>query len=447
MRTDDTTATCPHALQRWGDHDRDDPFPLFTEVLDAGPVHDVTLADGHRAFLVVGYDAAREALAHPDLSKDMHAAMARDGEVVAPGLPGPDFARHMLNVDPPDHTRLRRLVTPAFTRRRLAALEPRIRAVADELVAGLRRDAALASSDGSSPASVDLMAGFAAPLPFAVLGELLGIDRGEQRRLAGWFATLLSPWDGAEPPTEVVTASDRIVGFLVDLVERRESDLAVRAAAGDSHDDSHDGSDDLVDDLVLAHRAGDLTRQELLSTIFQLLVAGQDTTANLIGNGTAALLAHPDQRDRLVADPDLVPHAVEEILRWDPPGQHATFRYATREVTIAGTTIPAGVQVLVSLVTAGRDGARTPRPESLDLEREGVTHLAFGHGVHHCLGARLARLEAEIAFTTLLTRFPTMRLAVPAESLRWDRGDGLVLRGLSELPVLLSGDDRQETSP
>ncbi len=440
MRTDDPTtdtndsATCPHALQRWGDYDHDRPYPLFDQVLAAGPVHEVTLADGHRAFLVVGYAAAREALAHPDLSKDMLAAMEQDGEVVAPGLPGPDFARHMLSVDQPDHTRLRRLAAPAFTRTRLAALEPRIRRIAGELADELAGDL---ERDGGPP--VDLIAGFAAPLPFAVLGELLGIDRSEQRRLAGWFATLLTPWDGADPPVDAVAASDHIVDFLGELVDRRGAGLLTEATVPTAE------PDDLVSDLVRAHQAGELTRPELLSTVFQLLVAGHDTTANLIGNGMAALLSHPEQRDRLAADLDRLPQAVEEFLRWDPPGQHATFRYATRDVTIAGNTIPAGVQVLVSLATAGRDGTRNDDPHSFDVDRTGPTHLAFGHGIHHCLGARLARLEAEIAFRTLLTRFPTMRLGVPPASLRWGRGDGLVLRGLSALPVLLTTGASKET--
>ncbi len=405
--------TCPHALAAWGDYDQDDPFPLFAEVRDAGPVHDVTLADGHRAFLVVGYAAAREALNHPDLSKDMHAALARDGAVVAEGLPGPDFARHMLSVDPPDHTRLRRLAATAFTRTRLAALEPRIREIARELLDEL-------ATRGEGP--VDLVAGYAGPLPFAVLGELLGIDRPDQRRLAGWFATLLTPYSGDSPPPAAVAASDHIVGYLADLVERRWADP----------------TDDLVGDLVRACRDGALTRQELRSTLFQLVVAGHDTTTSLIGNGVVALLTHPEQRDALVADPGLVPRAVEEFLRWDGPVPHSTFRYATREVTIAGTVIPEGVQVLVSLAAAGRDHERNPDAETLDIMRTGGAHLAFGHGIHHCLGARLARLEAEIAFTELLARFPGLRLAVPRETLRWGHGDGLVLRGLSELPVLLS---------
>ena len=408
------------ALTHWGDYDRDRPFPLFERVREAGPVHDVTLADGHRAVLVLGYAAAREALHHPDLSKDMLAALSRDDSVVDEGLPGPAFARHMLSVDPPDHTRLRRLAAGAFRRARMEALEPRIRQLVDELLDDL------ATQEGP----VDLVSGFARPLPFAVIGELLGIGRDDQRRLSGWFATLFAPHPGSKPPPEAVAASDRIVAYLGDLVDGRW------AAP----------TEDLVGDLVRACRDEQLTRQELLSTLFQLIVAGHDTTTSLIGNGMALLLQHPDQRDALAAEPGLVPQAVEEMLRVDAPVHHATFRYAVRDATIAGVDVPAGVQVLVNLAAAGRDPDRNPDPGSFDVRRTGGAHVAFGHGVHHCLGAPLARLEAEIAFTELVRRFPTMRLAVPAQELSWGHGDGLVLRGLSALPVLL-GPSTEDHNP
>ena len=219
-----------------------------------------------------------------------------------------------------------------------------------------------------------------------------------------------------------MTASANIVRYLTELLARK------RAAPGE----------DLVTDLVrAADQDGALSEQEMLSTIFQLVVAGHDTTTSLIGNGTAALLAHPDQRDALVADPALIPHAIEEILRWDAPVPHSTFRYTTRDVALGGTVIPAFAQVIISLAAAGRDPARYANPETFDVTRADTSHLAFGHGIHHCLGARLARLEGVIAFTTLHRRFPAMRLAVPPSALRWGHGDGLVLRGLTELPVIL----------
>ena len=308
------------ALDAWGGYDRDNPFPLFARVRADGPVHEVTLPDGQRAWLVVRHAEARAALNEPRLSKDMHAALARDGAVVAEGLPGPAIARHMLSVDPPDHTRLRGLATAAFSRSRIAALRPRVQAIVDGLLDELQE---------RGDTVVDLVAGFAFPLPFTVISELLGIPEPDRAELGAWFTTLLAPASAPEPPPSAVTASANIVRYLTELLDRK------RAEPGE----------DLVTDLV---RAGDqrdaLNQQEMLSTIFQLTVAGHDTTTSLIGNGTVALLRHPDQRAALAADPGLLPRAIEEILRWDAPVPHSTFRYTTQEVRLGGVVIPAYAQ-------------------------------------------------------------------------------------------------------
>jgi cytochrome P450 len=408
----ETTVRDP-ALDAWGDYDRDNPFPLFAKVRADGPAHEVTLPDGQQAWLIVRYAQARAALNDPRLSKDMHAALARDGGVVAEGLPGPAFARHMLSVDPPDHTRLRGLAAAAFSRSRVAALRPRVQALVDGLLDELQ---------SRGDAVVDLVAGFAFPLPFTVISELLGIPEPDRAKLGDWFTTLLAPASAPVPPPSAVAASANIVRYLTELLARK------RAEPGE----------DLVTDLV---RAGDeraaLNQQETLSTIFQLVVAGHDTTTSLIGNGTVALLGHPDQRAVLVADAGLLPRAMEEILRWDPPVPHSTFRYTTQDVPLGAVVIPAYDQVIISLAAANRDQDRYQDAESFDIARSDSSHLAFGHGIHHCLGARLARMEGLIAFATLLSRFPAMRLAVPPSALRWDHGDGLVLRGLTELPVIL----------
>jgi cytochrome P450 len=395
------------ALDSWGDHDRDDPFPLLAQIRAAGPVHQVRLADGHPAWLVVGYDEARAALNDPRLSKDMHAALARSGEVVAEGLPGPALARHMLAVDPPDHTRLRRLAMPAFTRRRVDGLEGRVRAIVD----GLLDDLAAAHE------VVDLVAGFAFPLPFTVISELLGVPEPDRADLGRWFRTLLAP----NPGPDAVAAAEAIVGYLGALLNRK------RAEPGE----------DLVTDLVAGGAA--LTRQEAMSTIFQLVVAGHDTTTSLIGNATVALLRHPEQRDALVADPGLAPRVVEEAMRFDAPVPHSTFRYTTEAVRLGDVEIPAYAQVIVSLAAANRDPARFRDPDLFDIHRADGGHIALGYGVHHCLGAPLARLEGRIALGALHTRFPAMRLAVDPAELHWGHGDGLVLRGLTELPVVLGG--------
>jgi cytochrome P450 len=195
--------------------------------------------------------------------------------------------------------------------------------------------------------------------------------------------------------------------------------------------------DDLVSALIAARDGNErLSNQELLSTIFQLMVAGHDTTASLIGNSVVALLRHPDQLSKLRSDHDAVPRAVEEFLRYDAPVPHSTFRFTVEPVSIAGTTIPKGAQVIICLAAANRDGDKFAEPDSLDIGRDLTRHLAFGHGVHHCLGAPLARMEGRVALASLFGRFPQLTLAIPPEDLRWRHGDGLVLRGLSELPII-----------
>jgi cytochrome P450 len=401
------------ALAAWGAYDRDNPFPLYGEVRERGPVHEVTLADGHPAWLVVGYEEARAALSDPRLSKDMQAALSASDEVVAEGLPGPAFARHMLNLDPPDQTRLRRLVATGFTVRRVEALQPRVQAIVDDLLDRI------AAQPADEP--VDLVARFAFPLPFTVICELMGVPEGDRGPLGRELGALLSPTSTPTEYERAKAASDVVVAMLAALVAIKQ----------------RDPNDDLITALIAA-RDGDerLTQQELLSSLFQLIVAGHDTTTSLIGNGVVALLRHPAQLALLRAEPDRLTAAVEEILRYDAPVPHSTFRYAVEPVAIAGTTIPAGAQVIISMAAANRDPTRYTAPEALEIDRPYVRHLAFGHGIHFCLGAALARMEGQIALGSLLYRFPQLRLAVDFDALHWGHGDGLVLRGLSELPVI-----------
>jgi cytochrome P450 len=405
--------TIDKAFESWGSFDVDDPFPLFAEVRESGAVHPVRLADGHEAWLVVGFDEALSALNDQRFSKNMHAALASGSEVVAEGLPGPEFARHMLTVDPPDHTRLRKLVSAAFSPRRVEALRPHVQAITDDLLDGI------AESDPRK--SVDLVSRFAFPLPFTVICELLGVPEGERGRLGREFTRLLVPTTTTTEFAEAKKASDNVVSMLRELVAEKE------ATPGD----------DLVSALIDARDGEErLNSQELLSTIFQLMVAGHDTTASLIGNSVVALLRNPVQLAKLRADPSKLPVALEEFLRFDAPVPHSTFRYAVEPVTLANKEIPAGAQVIICMAAANRDHDRYPSPESLDVDRSVTRHLAFGHGVHHCLGAPLARMEGNIALGSLFGRFPELSLAVPSEDLHWSHGDGLVLRGLSELPVI-----------
>ena len=401
------------ALAAWRAYNRDDPFPVFAELRKLGAVHEVTLADGHRAWLVVRYDEARAALNDPRLSKDMHATLATGDDLVAEGLPGPAFARHMLSVDPPDHTRLRRLVAGTFSPRRIEPLRPRVQTIVDDLL----DDIAMHGPDGV----VDLVTAYAFPLPFTVICELLGVPEAMRTALAQGLSGLLVPTSTPAEYARAKDASDAVVAMLSALVRAKQ----------DAPDD------DLVSALINA-RDGDerLNDQELLSTIFQLIVAGHDTTTSLIGNSVVALLRNPDQLGKLRADPSKIVVALEEFLRYDAPVPHSTFRYASEPVTIGGVTIPGGAQVVISLAAANRDPDRYANPELVDLDRAEIRHLAFGHGIHHCLGAPLARTEGQLAVGSLLHRFPRLSLAVPADSLHWGHGDGLVLRGLTELPVI-----------
>ncbi len=400
------------ALRAWGEFDRDDPFGLFEQVRRRGPVVPVRLADGHDAWLVVGHDEAKTLLNDPRVSKDMHAALARSGSVVAEGLPGPAYARHMLAVDPPDHTRLRRLVAAAFSVRRVEELEPRVHRLVDEHLDAI----AAAGPD----AVIDLVDTYAFPLPFKVICELLGVPEATRPPFGRSLTAMLVATTTADELAQATAASDQVVSTIEALIDQKR----------------HHPDDALISALIDARDGDDrLTEQELRSTIFQLIVAGHDTTASLIGNAVVALLTHPDQLDRFRADPGIRASAVEELIRYDAPVPHSTFRWVPEPLEIGDITIPAGAQIIVNLAAADRDPGHVEQPDQLDVARRGVRHLGFGHGIHFCLGAPLARLEGRVALGGLVERFPQMRLAVPTGQLHWAHGDGLVLRGLTSLPV------------
>ncbi|MGQ0465267.1 MAG: cytochrome P450 family protein [Sporichthyaceae bacterium] len=410
------TSDVQDALGNWGGFDLDNPFPLFAAVREQAPVHRITLADGHTAWLIVRYDEARAALNDTRLSKDMSAALS-EGEVVAEGLPGAALARHMLAMDPPDHTRLRKLVASAFTPRRVESLRPRVQLLVDDLLDDI------AAAGPETP--VDFVSTFAFPLPYTVICELLGIPEPDRAALGSAFTDLFLPGDGGEPPAAAKAGAQHIIEYLDHVVGLKRTEPG----------------DDLISALVTAQSDGaSLTHRELCSTLFQLFVAGHDTTASLIGNGLVALLTHPDQLKALRSDPALLQSAIEEMLRFDAPVPHSTFRYSNTDTEIGGVTIPAGEQVIISLAAANRDPERFSGPELFDVARsqrsEDRRHIAFGHGIHFCLGAPLGRMEGEVAFGTLLARFPDFRLAVDPSELRWSHGDGLVLRGLAALPIV-----------
>jgi cytochrome P450 len=377
-----------------------DPYPAYDKLRSAGPVCKVEGAMGPLpTWLITGYDAAREAFTHPAISKDTRRyeyLLAQGGKRRAPDAA---VAASMVATDPPDHTRLRRQVSAAFNAATVEALRPRIQQITDNLL------------DAIEPAgSADLIASFGAPLPVTVISELLGVPETDRDQLRQWSNANFASGD----PKARDDASHQIAGYMTSLV------AAKRAHPGE----------DLLSRLTASD---DLTNQELVSLAVLLLIAGHETTTSLIGNAILALLLHPDQLGLLRNDPSLMPAAISEFLRYDSPAAIATIRFTTEPVTIADATIPAEQILLISPAACNRDPAQFPEPERLDLHRNASSHLAFGHGIHYCIGAQLAQAEAEIALSSMLSGFPDLRLATDPDDLQWRRTR--LIRSLETLPV------------
>ncbi|ATL27321.1 cytochrome P450 family protein [Streptomyces formicae] len=374
------------------------------------PVRLVREESGFTYFLVSGHAEARRALRDPRLSNDPRRLGHASGAAVA--------YSPMANDDPPAHTRLRRLVSHGFTRRRIAALEPRIERTVAELL------------DAVTPAGhADLIADFAFPLPVLVISELLGIPTADRPAFRTWASRTLSVETGPRTRDE---RSRRLRAYFGGLVEEKR--------AGVRHDVPADEQPDLLSALLVAQEDGGLSDEELVGLAMLVLVAGHETTTNLIGNGLLTLLAHPDQFRELREDPALLPGAVEELLRFEGSAGQSSLRVAVEDVELGGTLIPEGSVVNVGLSLANRDpdafgGERSAGagPDRFDIRRAPNPHLAFGHGIHFCLGAPLARALASCAFAALFARLPGLALDVPPAELRWRQIS--ILCGLTRLPV------------
>ena len=379
-----------------------DPYPTYAAMRSACPVQAVASGSGGRlSYLVTGYAEAREALADARLSKDTSAFFA--GEESKRRL-HPAVAHNMLSSDPPEHTRLRKLVTKAFTTGAVAELRPFIARVTDDLL-----------DQWPVGEPFDFMTGLAVPLPVIVICALLGVPDEDRPDIQRWSGELFA----AGQPEVIDAASHSLADYMTDLI------AAKRRHPGNS----------LLDRLISARDGHDrLSEEDLVSLAVLLLVAGHETTTNFLGNATLSLLQHPAELDRLRQNPNDIPAVLDELLRFDSPVSTATFRYATEALTLGGTDIPAGAPVLVALGAANRDPERFPSPDQLDANRDAAGHLAFGHGIHRCVGAPLAKAEAEIALRAVLTRFPGLRLAVPPDQLQWRHAR--LVRGLTSLPVL-----------
>ncbi|MFI9121657.1 cytochrome P450 [Streptomyces bikiniensis] len=393
-----------------------DPYPAYAWLREHAPVHRTTLPSGVEAWLVTRYADARQALADQRLSKNPahhDESPHAKGKTGIPGERKAELMTHLLNIDPPDHTRLRRLVSKAFTPRRVAGFAPRVQELTDRLI-----DAFVEKG------SADLIHEFAFPLPIHAICDLLGVPEEDQDDFRDWAGMMIR--HGGGPRGGVARSVKKMRGYLAELIHRKREEPG----------------DDLISGLIKASDHGEhLTENEAAAMAFILLFAGFETTVNLIGNGLYALLRNPGQRELLQASlaaggTGLLETGIEELLRYDGPVEMATWRYATRALTIGGQEIPAGDPVLVVLAAADRDPERFDGPDVLDLARRDNQHLGYGHGIHYCLGAPLARLEGQTALATLLTRLPDLRLASDPAELRW-RG-GLIMRGLRTLPVEFS---------
>ncbi|MGH7747231.1 MAG: cytochrome P450 family protein, partial [Candidatus Dormibacteria bacterium] len=374
----------------------------------------VPFADGH-AYVVTRYAEAAAVLRDERFVKNVRTA--RDpGDLRLPWAPRSlkPLQNSMLDADGAQHRRLRRLVQETFSPRYIAQLEPRVETLTAELLDAL-----------AGASSADLVAAYALPLPLTVIAEIMGVSEADRMRFRRWVGTLL----GAQPSTRPTLRMLLKLPHVLAMMRFLRGLIADRRATP---------RDDLISRLAAPDERGDrLDDDELVAMVFILLIAGYETTVNLIATGTLLLLRNPDQLARLREDPDLIGHAVEELLRLATPVDHASERYAAADVEIGGVTIPRGSLVLVGVVSANTDDRHFAGAERLDLGRTDNRHLSFGLGPHYCLGAPLARLEGRIAIGALVRRFPDLSLAVPPEELRWR--PGLLLRGLVSLPVRVGG--------
>ncbi|MGW5117561.1 cytochrome P450 family protein [Streptomyces noursei] len=388
---------------------KSNPYPLYERMREAGPVHRVLFPSGVQAWLVTGYDAAHAALNDDRLGKNHDRGNDR-WRARASIMPEPQHSQlqvHLLHQDPPRHTRMRRFVTDAFTPRRIESLRPRFQELADALIDALPE---------SGPA--DLVAGFAAHFPFQVLAEVIGLPHHLAARFDRDWGKVVQPVGPTDPGRP--------------LYEARLNGLQSYIAEVVAHKREH-WDDDLLSRLVVARDRRELSQEELDSMIFQLLVAGQEPVTNQITTALIALFRHPDQLARLRDEPDLLPRAVEELLRYDSAFELTTWRFLDQDDNLHGTDIPAGDSVIVSLCAANRDPRRFPDPDTLDLDRTPNPHLAFGHGIHFCPGAALARTELQVALDALLTRLPGLHLAIRDEDIEWI--PAVLGRGTNHLPV------------
>jgi len=389
-------------------HFKADPFPFLAGLRQTDPVFRTALPDKTPVWLISRYEDVVALLRDERFVKNRRSALTPEQLRKLPWVP-PMFRpleRNMLDLDPTDHTRLRALVHKAFTPTLIGQMRDRIESLADELLDIV-----------SHKHEMDLIRDYALPLPMTLITEILGVPTCDRHKFHRWSKAVVS-LTSPKATVRVIPSVWMFIRYLKRFFKTRR----------------RDPQDDLTSALILAEEAGDkLSEDELLAMVFLLLIAGHETTVNLIGNGMLALLEHPDQLELLRRNPATIKTAVEELLRFTSPVLMSTERYAREDINIKGVTIPRGEMTLGVLGSANRDETIFENANALDIQREPNKHLSFGQGIHFCVGAPLARLEAQIAINTLLRRVPDLRLSVDTGSLRWR--PSMILRGLEGLPV------------
>lgn len=376
------------------------PYPVYEKLRKDEPVFRVMFPHGEFGWIITRYEDAVQILKDPRFSKDMVRRYGADNQSI--------FSNNMLFSDPPDHRRLRGLVQKAFTPKLVADMRSHIRDIADDLLDNL-----------PSQEKMNLIDDFAFPLPIIVISEILGVPLEDRDKFRLWSNT-------------VIDASTAESAELFEQHAREFTDYLTAWFAKVRRDPGTD----LISQLVIAEESGQqLTEQELLGVVSLLIIAGHETTVNLIGNGILALLEHPEQRELLIKQPELIHNAIEEMLRYNGPLEFSTSRWALEDIEFRGEHIAQGELVIVALGSANRDEQQFKDADIFDITREKSSHLAFGKGIHLCLGAPLARLEGEIAVSTLLNRFPNIQLQADVNELEWR--PGMIVRGVKEIPVQL----------
>jgi cytochrome P450 len=386
------------------------PYPFYAQMRAESPVYQLGVPLKGKAWFVARYDDVTALLKDDRFIKDESNAQIKAQKAkqrLTPNFLKP-IMRNMLMLDGDDHTRLRGLVHKGFTPRIIEDMRVGIETLTNELI-----------DQVAARGSMDLIEDFALPIPTTVIAQMLGVPLEDRHKFHQWSAAVVAAGSGSTFATlRAIPALYAFVNYIRGLVKLRRAEP----------------QDDLISALIAAQEAGDqLSEDELVGMIFLMLIAGHETTVNLIGNGTLALLEHPDQLALLRDNPVLAKSAVEELLRFTSPVETADERFTREDVMIAGVTIPQGSLVYGVIASANRDPQQFDNPDTLDITRANNKHLAFSQGIHYCLGAPLARMEAQIAFNTLLHRLPDLTLAAPVASLRWR--PAIMLRGLEALPV------------